>query len=219
MKNSMIILGICAMTTLTACQNNLGRDDVQNERSNALSVNDATGDIYNRDKNGSEDFGYVRHKKDEMARTQSQNHYAAIDREKVADIIGEYCTDVPNVDDISTLVTDEEVLIVYHTDSSDRNLTADQVKRMAMSVIPRWYHVYVSDNEALRPNVENFANLGPNSANTETGINQLIKQMLSSPQGKSMSTGENANGEAQGELNEDMDKDDISQQMKAKMNR
>jgi hypothetical protein len=219
MKKPMIILGICAISALTACQNNLGRDDFQNERSSAQSVNDPVGDIYSRDKDGSEDFGYVRHKKDEMMRTQSQNHYAAIDREKVADIIGEYTTDVPNVDDISTLVTDEEVLIVYHTDSSDRNLTADQVKRMAMSVVPRWYHVYVSDNEALRPNVENFANLGPNSPNTETGINQLIKQMLASPQGKKMSTGENANGEAQGELNEDMDKDDISEQLKAKNNK
>jgi len=192
----------------------MGRDDVQNERSNALSVNDQSGDIYNKDKNGSEDFGYVRHQKSDTMRGQSKTHFASIDREKVADIIGEYCTDVPNVDDISTLVTDEEVLIVYKTDSTDRDLTADQVKRMAMSVIPRWYHVYVSDNHALRPNVENYANLGPNSENVENGIDQLIKEMLKSPQGQKMSTGENANGEAQASSGDDKDHDDISEQTK-----
>lgn len=190
----------------------MGRDDVQNERSNTLSVNDQSGDIYNKDKKGSENFGYVRHQKNDTMRAQSKTHFASINREKVADIIGEYCTDVPNVDDISTLVTDEEVLIVYKTDSTDRNLTADQVKRMAMSVVPRSYHVYVSDNVALRPNVENYSNLGTNDVNVENGIDQLIKEMLKSPQGQKMSTGENANGEAEGELGDDKDHDDISEQ-------
>lgn len=57
-----------------------------------------------------------------------------------------------------TLVTDEEVLVVYDTNAKDRTETADQVKRTAMSVVPRYYHVYVSDDyQTLAQDVENFA--------------------------------------------------------------
>lgn len=45
-------------------------------------------------------------------------------------------------------------------------------------------------------------------------IDGVVKQMLKSPQGRDMSSGENANGEAKGELNEGTDKDEISTQMK-----
>ena len=118
-----------------------------------------------------------------------------------------------NVDDVSTLVTDEEVLIVYETDSENRDQTADQVKRMAMSVVPRWFHVYVSDDTSLRKEVENFASLDTDSRDVDDLVDGVVKQMLKSPQGRDMSSGENANGEAKGELNEETDKDDISRQM------
>lgn len=166
----------------------MNKDRIYEESGNTINVNDQRADIYNRhngSQNKSEDFGYVRHQKSPIGgENMSNDHYATIDREKTADTISKYCTGIPNVDDISTLVTDREVIIVYATDSQDRNYTADQVKKMAMSVVPSWYNIYVSDNTALRRNVENFATLDADSRNAHYGIDQLIKDIQKSPQGK-----------------------------------
>lgn len=218
LKKTLCILGICGAAALTGCANNMadsGPRDVYEESGFTVNRNNQQPELYNRGGNNTADnFGYVRHQRSPVIGENNSDHYAAINREQLADIIGQYCTEVPDVDDVSTLVTDEEVLIVYDTDTQNRNETADQVKKMAMSVVPRWYHVYVSDNTSLRPNVANFASLDPNSANMEAQINGVIKQMLqSSPQGRKISDGENANGEAQGEMNDNMDHDDLGEMM------
>ncbi|RSD27499.1 YhcN/YlaJ family sporulation lipoprotein [Mesobacillus subterraneus] len=229
MKKAIIALGICGATALTGCaaDNNAspgvrdGRSGIYQQSGNTLNVNDERADIYNQDgrkgmRNRSEDFGYVRHQKTGvMGADELNNAYESIDRERIADMISRFSTMVPNVDDVSTLVTDEEVLIVYQTDSDNRFQTADQVKRMAMSVVPRWFHVYVSDDTNLRDEVENFATLDTDSRDVNDMIDGMVKEMLKSPQGIDMSTGENANGEAEGELNEETDKDDLSRQMKS----
>ncbi|WLR55726.1 YhcN/YlaJ family sporulation lipoprotein [Mesobacillus subterraneus] len=228
MKKAIMALGICGTVAMTGC----GADDDQaspngrdggagiyQQSGNTLNVNDDRPDLYNENgrkgmKDRSEDFGYVRHQKTGvMGADDMNNAYTAIDREQIADMISRFSLMAQNVDDVSTLVTDEEVLIVYETDSENRDQTADQVKRMAMSVVPRWFHVYVSDDTTLRNEVENFASLDTDSRDVDDLVDGVVKQMLKSPQGRDMTTGENANGEAEGELNEETDKDDISRQM------
>jgi hypothetical protein len=225
MKKAIIALGICGAAALTGCANDnasqgerQGNTGIYQRSGNTLNVNDERADIYNENggkglKDKSEDFGYVRHQKTGVMGTDNNmDVYQAIDREQIADMIGRYSLMAQNVDDVSTLVTDEEVLIVYKTDSENRFETADQVKKMAMSVVPRWFHVYVSDDPSLRKDVENFATLDTDSRDVDTMIDGVVKQMLKSPQGRDMSTGENANGEAKGETNDEMDQDDISRQ-------
>ena len=227
MKKTIIALGICGAAALTGCANDNastdnrdGKTGIYQQSGNTLNVNDQRPDLYNEDgrkglKDTSEDFGYVRHQRTGVMGTDNNmDVYQAIDREQIADMIGRYSLMAQNVDDVSTLVTDEEVLIVYKTDSDNRFETADQVKKMAMSVVPRWYHVYVSDDPNLRNEVENFASLDTDSRDVDTMVDGVVKQMLKSPQGRDMSTGENANGEGKGEMNEKMDRDDISTQMK-----
>jgi hypothetical protein len=228
LKKAIMALGICGTVALSGCGagddnaspgNREGRSGIYQQSGNTLNVNDERPDLYNEDgrkgfKDKSEDFGYVRHQKTGvMGADNMENAYQAIDREQIADMISRFSTMAPNVDDVSTLVTDEEVLIVYQTDSNNRDETADQVKRMAMSVVPRWYHVYVTDDTNMRNEVENFASLDTDSRDVDELIDGVVKPMLKSPQGRDMSTGENANGEAKGELNEETDKDDISTQM------
>ncbi|WP_235822786.1 YhcN/YlaJ family sporulation lipoprotein [Cytobacillus massiliigabonensis] len=190
-KKTLIITGICALAALTACQNNsknMAQDEIYEESGNTINVNDQRADIYNRNNgstNKNEDFGYVRHQRSPiLGENVSNDHYAEIDREKVADIIGKYCTEVPNVDDVSTLVTDQEVLIVYATDTDNQNATADQVKKMAMSVVPSWYKIYVSDDTSLRQTVESYATLDSDSRTAHYGIDKMINEMKKSPQGK-----------------------------------
>jgi ribosomal protein S17E len=129
-----------------------------------------------------------------MGDNTANDHYSALDREQVANIISQLSVDIPNVNDVATLVTDQEVLIAYDTDSKNRNMTADQVKKTAMSVVPRYYHVYVSDNKVLMRDVENLANLDSTSRNARNTVNGLIKQMKKSPQGQRMNSSEDENG-------------------------
>ncbi|MEW9109367.1 YhcN/YlaJ family sporulation lipoprotein [Cytobacillus gottheilii] len=189
MKKTFIFLCLCGLTALTGCQNDSAQNDLYQESGNTINVNDQRAELYHQGNDGdrddvSEDFGYVRHQRSPvLGESVANEHYAAIDREQLADIISKYSTEVPNVDDVSTLVTDEEVIIIYDADTEDRNYTADQVKRMALSVVPSWYHIYVSDNTNLRKTVESYATMDSNSENADYGISQLIKELQKSPQG------------------------------------
>lgn len=216
MKKPMIILGICGLTALTGCASDMADRDIYEESGNTINVNNDREDLYDSNANmgnDNEDFGYVRHQKNPiMGQNMSYDKFASVDREQMADLISKLSVQtLDDVDDVATLVTDEEVLIAYTTNSNDRNATADQVKRTAMSVVPRYYHVYVTDDKSLMKNVENFATLDSDSRGIESMIDGLVHQMLKSPQGRKMDDGENANGEAEGELNDDIDRDDMSE--------
>lgn len=200
MKKLVIILGLCTITALTGCTKDMGNHDVYEESGNTINVNNKRHDLYNEGasrgvRNVSNNYGFVRHQKSPLMNDNTANdHYTALDREQVANIISKFSTDIPNVNDVATLVTDQEVLIAYNTDSKDRNLTADQVKKTAMSVVPRYYHVYVTDNKVLMRDVENLANLDSTSRNARNLVNGLIKQMKKSPQGTRMNASEDENG-------------------------
>ncbi|MBT2738128.1 YhcN/YlaJ family sporulation lipoprotein [Bacillus sp. ISL-7] len=200
MKKLVIILGLCTMTALTGCTKDMGNRDVYEESGNTINVNNKRHDLYNEGasrgvRNVSKNYGFVRHQKSPLMNDNTANdHFTALDREQVANIISKYSTEIPNVNDVATLVTDQEVLIAYDTDSKDRNLTADQVKKTAMSVVPRYYHVFVTDNKVLMRDVENLANLDSTSRNARNLVNGLIKQMKKSPQGERMNASEDENG-------------------------
>ncbi len=199
-KKGITILGICGFA-LAGCAGNgtdQGQDGgeeagIYNQGGRQLHVNNHEPDFYNPDMEGNDTgFGYVRYKRTGIMGADDQPKYE-IDREQLADMISKLGAQVPNVDDVSTLVTDEEVLIVYATDTEDKNDTAEQVKKMAMSVVPGWFHIYVSDNTGLRQNVENFATLNTNSRDVDNLIDQLIKEMKKSPQGKDNESSANDN--------------------------
>lgn len=203
MKKTFLTLGICSICLLSACQNNdTPTNDLYEESGNTINVNHKRADLYQQgnNRNINENFGYVRHQKSPvMGENISKEHYTAIDREKLADTISKNCTDLPNVQDVATLVTDQQVLIIYETNTKDRNLTADQVKKTAMSIVPRFYHVYVSDNIGLRDLMESYSYLDSNSRNAQKGMQSLIQKMKKSPQGNPVVQEENANGENKGD--------------------
>lgn len=199
MRKLILITCFLVLGTMTACNNNTAGDGLYQESGNTINVNNQRADINNAKQNQDPDqFGYVRHQDSgTMGDHMTVNHGEVFDREKVADAISKVCINLPNVEDVSTLVTDEEVLIVYHTDSEKRNLTADQVKRTAMSFVPRSYHVYVSDNTQLRKNVESFSTMHSDNPKAEYALDKLIEDMKNSPQGMKMGNGENENGETE----------------------
>ncbi|WP_110113772.1 YhcN/YlaJ family sporulation lipoprotein [Bacillus sp. CGMCC 1.16541] len=207
-----MLMGMLTISiAVTGCQeqNNVTEEDGQALHQNGNTINvSETNDMYNQDKKKNNRYGYVRHQKSPVANeNQMAQNISTFDREQAADSISRLSTATPNVNDVAVLVTDEEVLIVYKTDTQNRSETADQVKRTAMSVVPRYYHVYVSDNPSHMADIERFSQVDIRDKNIQSSINQTIKEMLQSPQGRKMTDGENANGEGKNELNEPMTDD------------
>jgi len=213
---------------LSACTAN-NNDVAENggpyrDNGNTINVTDDT-DINNNNgqnrrqgRNNNDNFGFVRQVKSEnQGNTVDAESMQWLDWESMADVISRMAVSLPDIEDSSVLVTDQEVLIAYNTNQKDdqaRMEKADQVKRTAMSVVPRWYHVYVTDDQSLRQNVENIASMNTTSRHKDETVRDTVRLMLErSPQGYKMSEGENANGEGIGEVNEDMDRTDYGQQM------
>ncbi|CAH0344664.1 YhcN/YlaJ family sporulation lipoprotein [Bacillus sp. CECT 9360] len=202
MKKSILTIGLGSLIVLSGC----GAHGDNDQRTGILDTTptrlNAPSQYYDEDyrgaNNDSENFGFTR-VNNGTGENENVTEAPTIDREQLADIISRLSNQIPNVNDVSTLVTDEEVLVVYDSDTNNRNATADQVKRTALSIVPRYFHVYVSDNESLRQNIENFATQDTDSRGIEDSIDSTIKQMLKSPQGNKVSDGENANGESIGE--------------------
>jgi hypothetical protein len=200
LRKLILIIGLTTITALTGCSKDMKNNDVYEESGNTINVNNKRSELYNegagrtaRDK--STNYGFVRHQKSPVLNdNDTNNHYTALDREQLANIISKASTNNPHVHDAATLVTDQEVLIVYLTDTKNRNLTADQVKRTAFSVVPGWYHVYVSDNRHLMRDVESLAKLDSTHRNARGSVNQLIMQMKKSPQGNKLEGAQDENG-------------------------
>ncbi len=191
----MMLLGACAMND----NNDNAAGGIYKENGNTINVRNRE-DLYNSNgritsdnelmtRDRSDNFGYVRQQKSPIqGETVSYKNMYTIDRERTADAISKLSVGLPTVNDCSVLVTDEEVLIAYDTDAKtkkDRQEAADQVKKTAMSVVPRWYNIYVTDDVGLRRDIENIAPMGANVDGAQDTINRTIKLMTkSSPQGQ-----------------------------------
>ncbi|WP_338788550.1 YhcN/YlaJ family sporulation lipoprotein [Metabacillus sp. FJAT-53654] len=213
MIKTKLAISVVGLSLLTACQYG-AEEDAQflHESGNTINVQDRT-DLYNEEghtnlnNSKSANFGYVRHQKSGIAQDVKFNRTPGLDREQAANTISSLIVQLPNVEDVATLVTDEEVLVAYETDSDNRFETADQVKKTASSAVPRYYHVYVSDEVNMIQQIEAFSPLDSNSRDIDQIINKTIKEMLKSPQGRALNKGENENGEGYGEMNEELDDD------------
>lgn len=207
LRNTWLWTGISTIVLLSGCAQMNESTSLYEKSGTTINVR-SRNDLYNEHgvKNGMDsrltNFGYVRHQKSPIPGDTTQ--YATIpvlNRENVADLISKLCTQLPNVYDVGTLVTDDTVFVVYKTDSTNRFETADQVKKTAISVVPRYYHVYVSDNPRMFQDIERFGRLDANSQNVDQVLQQTINEMLKSPQGKKISSGENENGVQREEMN------------------
>ncbi len=138
------------------------------------------------------EFGFVRNSK---ANAQEEKYpgYAVYDRELLANSISEMAAVIPSVEDCGVLVTSDQVLMVYEaqdTNNLDRNDVADQVKKTALSVVPSYYEVYVSDDMTMMDEIERFGGLSPESDEYEDSLEQTIEQFKQYPQGESISEDE-----------------------------
>lgn len=215
-----IMLIIPLVFGLAACQGEDATDPIDHADLTPVETDPEeygmnTANSQNRAKKGA--FGYVRHTRNtnNMKSQRQPSNIVYLDRDRLADMISSMAIQLPYVHDTAVLVTDEEVLIGYKTTTKDRDATADQVKKTALSVIPRYYHVYVSDNEGIIPTIERYQDGSTANGQMDKSIEQTITEMKKAPQGRKVSDGENENGEMKGEMN-DMLNDDDGKEMKSK---
>lgn len=207
MIKKFVALSICLVIVSTGCQT-LVRNEAPIARDNHEIINMRNRseglNIINPDKNHQEiqQFGFVRHQRETaLPRGGSNPNIAAYDPELLADAISKLSILVPDVDDVATLVTDKQVLVAYQTTSENRFQTADQIKKTAMSVVPRFFHVYVSDEPRMISSIERFGSLSSTTKGVQDVLEHTIEEMLLSPQGRRINASENANGEFDENIN------------------
>lgn len=133
-------------------------------------------------------FGYVRHQEVEGTKQErNPQKIPQIDREQLADIISRIAVRYPGIDDVATLVTDEEVFIAYHSDRNNRDLAAQQIRNTALSVVPAYYDIYISDDRGMIQNIERFQNMSAETPNIDAMLEKVKEEMKKYPQGKSIS--------------------------------
>ncbi|HEX7065540.1 MAG TPA: YhcN/YlaJ family sporulation lipoprotein [Bacillales bacterium] len=138
-------------------------------------------------------FGFVRIQ--EGPDGKAPGEIPSLNFEEMADIISRLAVNYTDVHDVATLVTSKEVLIGYHTDTNNRDLAADQVKRTALSVVPGFYHVYVTDDPTLIKDIAEFRDLAP-TRDIQQMLDATIREMKKqSPQGWNADDGKNPNNE------------------------
>lgn len=192
MKKGMLTASLLAVVILAGC----GIDLSNNHRSSGAGrLHDATQDVtYNgpsrQIKNHSPSdgaggaFGYIHYsRKPGREHALSPQYVPRTDYRALADIITRVALTLPDIYDTGTLVTDKYILISYKSDSKNRQQAAAQVKATALSVVPNYYRVYVTDNPTVASEIANFKDLNTNTSNVHQWLDHLINRMKQSPQG------------------------------------
>lgn len=129
--------------------------------------------------------GYVRFNKDQLNQDTEEHREIKVNREQIADMISRMILRYKNFEDVATVVTDNEVLVAYKKpDDMDPKNAADMVQKTAYSLVPSFYHVYVSDNPASFGDIQSLSNSTVYDEGYNDTIDSIIKKMKKSPQGK-----------------------------------
>ncbi|MFD1173831.1 YhcN/YlaJ family sporulation lipoprotein [Oceanobacillus picturae] len=183
MKINHFLIGALTLFSLSACGNNENamdeRDDIVDELDPSAEQQSAEDEELN------DRLGYVHYTKDQVNNDDEMEHGVSIDRTQVANVITRIALRGEGLEQVATLVTDEEVLIAYEkSDDVDEKEAANIARKTAQSVIPQYYEIYVSDNESLINDIQSLHNSSTTDGSYENTIDQIIKEMEKSPQGK-----------------------------------
>lgn len=137
---------------------------------------------------GMAQMGYAQIDRNQM-RTAGVNN-VFVDRDALAKAVGNVTASCPGVQRSTVLVTDEEIFVGLNAQGADAKTAKKQAQMNAMSVSPRYYKVYVTDN----PNdVQEIARVASRSSNVQSAgteadrsIDTLIKRMGGTVDGEEM---------------------------------
>ncbi|WP_085991466.1 YhcN/YlaJ family sporulation lipoprotein [Oceanobacillus senegalensis] len=181
-KLVMLIITVSCFLIVSAC-NTVNDGAMPEIEKNADEVNPLNEVEPKTNQDINQQLGYVRYSKDEIDVDRENNHEAKIDRPEMAEMITKLILRNDGFQEAATLVTDKEVFIAYQKDeNADSERMADIAKKTAESTMPRFYSVYVSENESLMYDIQSLHNSSTNRE-YDNLIQQLKKEMEKTPQG------------------------------------
>ncbi|WP_165767927.1 YhcN/YlaJ family sporulation lipoprotein [Virgibacillus indicus] len=189
MKPKLFIPGIVlAVTVISGCAAN---DNAMDERNENISELDPARELQApADDELNNRLGYVRYTKDQLNNDAERNHAVTMDRTQMANMITRIILRNDGFNEVATLVTDEEVLIAYDKNEDiDEDIAADIAKKTAVSVMPEFFDVYVSDNDTLIRDIHSLHNSTTTNKNYDNTIDSIIDEMKNSSQGKDSEEG------------------------------
>lgn len=188
------LTAVAAVSLLTACQvrDNAevgeGKDALQQEEGGRVLLSNKGNDntIYQHGSDrehmqyATTNMGYSRRQKNDET-NQKGNQVAYINRETLANIISDLEIKLPDVRDAASMVTDDEVFVVYRAHTTDPKLVQDQVRKTALSVVPRYYHVYTSTDQKLMTQMEGLKSGRLSNTEFAHTIEMLKREMSKDP--------------------------------------
>lgn len=176
MKKSLI-LSLLILSLFTACQTQQEAELEQEEGSPILVSDDK--DMYDNNKKDDRftKVGYSSKQKNEVSNQQ----VGTINREKLAEMITDLTVKLPDVTNAATLVTDDEVFIVYRANTTNEALVADQVYKTASSIVPRYYNVYISTDQKLISQIQGLQSGTLNDKEYRQSLDMLKSEMKQNP--------------------------------------
>ncbi len=176
MKKRLLFPIILSILLFSGCQaTEEGQPFLQ--RPNTLSSEKLPHLDLEADKGQKETFGYRRYQKQQF-KAQPQ-----LDRDQLANNVTRLALSNQHVEEAAALVTSKYVLIAYDASSGDREEVAEQVKRSASSILPRFFKIYLTDDHGMFEEIERFQGLSTRSKQTGRSLEETIKEMQLSPQG------------------------------------
>ena len=132
-------------------------------------------------------LGYVRYSKEEMELEQDENRVVTFNREEMANTITRLILRNNEFEEVATLVTDDEILIAYDKPQEmDREEAATIVRKTALSIVPRFFHVYVSDQATSFQDIQSLQNSTSLNDDYQTTLEKIIEEMKDTPQGENI---------------------------------
>lgn len=103
-----------------------------------------------------------------------------VDRNALAKAVADVTNSVPGVRNSTVLVTDEEIFVGCTADQNQATDNKNKARMNAMSISPRYYKVYVTDDPSMIAELTRVASTTTHANSTmphnETQINSLIKR-------------------------------------------
>jgi len=135
--------------------------------------------------------GFVRVNRNTL-QTNNAGNNIYVDRDALARIVGNVTASVPGVATSTVLVTDEEIFVGLNTDGNNAAAAKEKARMNAQSVSPRYFRVYVTDNQSMinemgrvASRTGNALGVGP-ANNNDQQIDRLIKSFGGVTDGEDM---------------------------------
>ncbi|MFD0767405.1 YhcN/YlaJ family sporulation lipoprotein [Bacillus sp. CGMCC 1.60114] len=171
-----LFLSLLTLSIFAGCQTN--KAEMKKEEGSRVLLS-AHRDIYGKDvpNDTLTKVGYSQKQKDEVSNRQ----VGTINKERLAEMITDLTVKLPDVMNAATLVTDDEVFVVYRANTTNPDLVADQVQKTALSIVPRYYKAYVSTEQKLISQIQGLKSGTLNDKEYAQTVDMLKHEMSKNP--------------------------------------